>query len=312
MPPKRRGAQAKSATKPPPPPPEPPKPLPSSRSVPAPPAPAPPPPPQPVETDAAKVRKEWFKFIGAWYEPQRKKLVEKLQKDILVKYKDLGSPKETQKLREMELFEKLDSIAEQLTQPARAEWERRLALAQLREDQWDDMSAEEQQAVMGVFAGFFTDDVEDMGDLSTDPSSIEEEESIVEEPPYRGIPAYPPASSRQPIPPTPTKQAFEFVHPTSFFAESMTPPNPTKKLPALSMVSHPYRVALPRVDASVPSRITWQPSAHLMRDAPLSLRVQTSMAYSVSRTGLRKPESSHRYLRLTLPSPLLPPRPLSL
>lgn len=263
MPPKRRGAQAKSATKPPPPPPEPPK-LPSPpKSVPAPPAPAPPPPPQPVETDAAKVRKEWYKFIDAWYEPHRKKLVEKLQKDILVKYKDLGPPKDTQKLREMELFEKLDSIAKQLTEPARAEWERRLALAQLREDQWNDMSAEEQQAVMGVFVGFFAEDMDDL--------SFEEEESIVEEPPYRGGPPYPPTSSKQPIPPTPTKQAFEFVHPTSFFAESTTPPNPTKKLPALSMVSHPYRVALPRVDASVPSRITWQPSAHLMRDAPLSL-----------------------------------------
>ncbi|KAI9568638.1 hypothetical protein HD554DRAFT_2172098 [Boletus coccyginus] len=210
MPPKRRGALAKSATKPPPPPPEPPK-LPSPpKSVPTPPAPAPPPPPQPVETDAAKVRKEWYKFIDAWYEPHRKKLVEKLQKDILVKYKDLGPPKDTQKLREMELFEKLDSIAKQLTEPARAEWERRLALAQLREDQWNDMSAEEQQAVMGVFVGFFA---EDMDDLSAEPPSVEEEESIVEEPPKLSN------SSTQ----------------HSFFAESMTPPNPTKNLPALSM-----------------------------------------------------------------------------
>jgi hypothetical protein len=267
MPPKRRGAQAKLATQPTQPaPPEPPKPPPSSKSVLAPapiPAPAPPPPPpQPVETGAAKVRKEWSKFIDAWYEPQKKKLVEKLQRDILVKYKALGSAKDTQKLREMELFEKLDSIAQQLALPARAEWERRLELAQLCEDQWNDMSGEEQQAVMGVFAGFFADDVEDMDDddLSVDPSSIGEEESVVEEPPYRGIPSYspfvPPASSRQPIPPTPTRQTFEFVNPTSFFADSMTPPNPTKNLPALSMVSHPSRVKLPLAHAPIPSRIT--------------------------------------------------------
>ncbi|KAH0834889.1 hypothetical protein J3R83DRAFT_10535 [Lanmaoa asiatica] len=251
MPPKRRGAQAKTAThanKAAPP--ESSKPLPSSKpvlaSVPAPALatvlpPPPPPPPQPVERDATRVRKEWSKFIDAWYEPQKKKLHEKLQKDLLVKYKNLGSAKETQKLREMELFEKLDSIAQQLAQPARAEWERRLELAQLREDQWDDMSGEEQQAVMSVFVGFFADDVEDMedDDISADPSSIEEEESIVEEPQYRGIPSYPPsapsAPSRQPIPPTPTRGNFEFVNPTSFFPDSMTPPNATKNLPALSM-----------------------------------------------------------------------------
>ena len=267
MPPKRRGAQAKlatQATKPAPP--DPPKPPPSSKSVlpPVPiPAPAAPPPPlQPVETGATKVRKEWSKFIDAWYEPQKKKLVEKLQRDLLVKYKALGSAKDTQKLREMELFEKLDSIALQLAQPARAEWERRLELAQLREHQWDDMSGEEQQAVMGVFAGFFADDVDDMedDDLSAPPSSIEEEESVVDEPPYRGVPSYspfvPPASSRQTIPPTPTRQTFEFVNPTSFFTDSMTPPNPTKNLPALSMVSHPSPVKFPLAHASIPSRIT--------------------------------------------------------
>lgn len=196
----------------------------------------------PPETEATKVRKEWSKFMDAWYQPQKKKLVEKLQKDLLVKYKSLGSAKETQKLREMELFEKLDSLAQQLTQPARTEWERRLELAQLREDQWDDMTGEEQHAVMSVFAGFFADDVEDMrdGDLLTEPSSIEED-SVSEEPPYRVTPFYPPplssAPSRQPIPPTPTRQTFEFVNPTSFFADPMTPLNPTKNLPALSMVS---------------------------------------------------------------------------
>ncbi|KAG8216522.1 hypothetical protein J3R82DRAFT_6638 [Butyriboletus roseoflavus] len=228
MPPKRRGAQAKMAslaTKPGPP--EPSKPSSSSKS--------------PVETDATKVRKEWSKFIDAWYEPQKKKLVEKLQKDLLVKYKSLGSAKETQKLREMELFEKLDSMAQQLAQPARTEWERRLELAQLREDQWDDMSGEEQHAVMSVFVGFFGDEVDDVDDddISPERSSIGEEESVVEEPYYRGIPSYPPsapsASFRHPIPPTPIRGNFEFVNPTSFFADTMTPPNPTKNLPALSM-----------------------------------------------------------------------------
>ena len=204
------------------------------------------------------MRKEWAKFIDAWYEPQKKKRVEKLQKDLLVKYKSLGSAKETQKLREMELFEKLDSIAEQLAKPARAEWERRLEHAQLREHQWTDMSGEEQQAVMGVFVGFFADDVEDMedDDISADPSSVEEEDSVVEEPPYRGIPSYSPsvhpAPSRQTIPPTPTRQTFEFVNPTSFFVDSMTPPNPTKNLPALSMVSHPSRVVSPLAHTSIP------------------------------------------------------------
>ncbi|KAF8434853.1 hypothetical protein L210DRAFT_3506528 [Boletus edulis BED1] len=232
MPPKRRAEKPRSAAltaK------DPPKQPPSARPVPvsAPILPPPQPPPPPPETGAAKVRKEWSKFVDAWYEPQKRKLVEKLQKDILVKYKSLGSAKETQKLREMELFEKLDSIAEQLTQPARVEWERRLALAHLREDQWDDMTGEEQQAVLSVFVGFFTNDVEDMED---DDLSSSIEEDIAEEPPYRGMPSYaPPALSRQPIPPTPTRQTFEFVNPTSFFVDSMTPPNPTKNLPALSM-----------------------------------------------------------------------------
>ncbi|KAF8555811.1 hypothetical protein OG21DRAFT_1507317 [Imleria badia] len=228
MPPKRRGAPAKSAA--------PAKPPPSAKPIPSP---IPPPPP---ESDATRVRKEWAKFIDVWYEPQKKKMVEKLQRDLLVKYKDLGPAKDTQKLREMELFEKLDLIAQQLAQPARTEWERRLELAQVRENQWDNMSGEEQQAVMSVFVGFFADDVEDWDDddLSADPSSVEEEEeSVVEEPPYRGIPSYPPsvppAPARQPIPPTPTRQTFEFVNPTSFFADSMTPLNPIKNLPALSM-----------------------------------------------------------------------------
>ncbi|KAH0834797.1 hypothetical protein J3R83DRAFT_10398 [Lanmaoa asiatica] len=202
------------------------------------PAPTPsPPPPQPVEKDAARVRKEWSKFINAWYEPRKKKLVEKLQKDLVVKYKNLGSIKETRILREMEFFEKLDSIAQQLAQPARAEWERRLELAQLREDQWDDMSGEEQQAVMTVFVGFFADDVEDMmdDDILVDPSSIEDVWNVVEpqhremmrvdEPLGPKLPSY--------IPPTSTRGDFEFFNPTSF-TDSMTVLYP-KNLPTLSM-----------------------------------------------------------------------------
>ena len=273
MPPKRRGAQAKTApqaNKPAPDAPKPPptsKPAPATVPIPAPILPPPPPPPQPIEFGATKVRKEWAKFMDAWYEPQKKKLVEKLQRDLLVKYKDLGSPKETQKLREMELFEKLDSLAQQLAQPARAEWERRLELAQLREDQWDNMSGEEQQAVLSVFVGFFSDDIEDMddADISADPSSIEED-SVIEEPPYRGIPSYPPSApsapsvlsttSRQPpIPPTPTRHNFEFVNPTSFFPDTMTPLNPDRNLPALSMVS-PRRITSLQASRIPSSRIT--------------------------------------------------------
>ncbi|KIJ14617.1 hypothetical protein PAXINDRAFT_100088 [Paxillus involutus ATCC 200175] len=209
---------------------------PSTKAVPPAPVQPPPPPPQPVEFPATKVRKEWNKFIDAWYEPQKKKLLDKLQKDILLKYKDLGPPKETQKLREMELFEKLDSIAEQLTQPARKEWERRLDAAQLREDQWDDMSGEEQQAVMGVFIGFF-DEVEEaeyVEDTSADPSSIEEEDSVFEESQLRGFHGFP-SSSKLPTPPTPTRGTFEFVSPSTFFTNGVIPSNPTKNLPALSI-----------------------------------------------------------------------------
>lgn len=252
MPPKRRGAQAKAAaaqaTRPPPDPPKQPS---QSKPVPA-------PPPPPIESDAEKVRKEWSKFIDTWYEPQKNKLVEKLQKDLLVKYKNLGSAKETQKLREMDLFEKLDSIAQQLALPARAEWERRLDLAHLHEDQWDDMSGEEQQAVMSVFVGFFTNEFEELDDddLSPNTSSIEED-SVVEEPQFRSHhPSAPSSSARQPIPPTPTRANFEFVNPTSFFADATTPPNPSKNLPALSMVS-PHRPPLSQpAYTSIPARIT--------------------------------------------------------
>ncbi|KAF9226419.1 hypothetical protein BS17DRAFT_548549 [Gyrodon lividus] len=248
MPPKRR-TQAKAATpaakaaqsvQPAPAPP-------STKATPVPPIPQPqpqpqhpPPPPQPVETPAAKVRKEWKKFIDTWYDPQKKKLLDKLQKDLLLKYKDLGSFKDTQKLREMELFEKLDSVAEQLAQPARKEWERRLEAAQLREDQWDDMTGEEQQGVMGVFIGFFGDDeveeIEYDDEAYTNSSSVEEAESVVEEPQHRGLHNFASfAPSKQPTPPAPTRGAFEFVSPQSFFADAMTTLNPTKNLPALSM-----------------------------------------------------------------------------
>ncbi|KIK97607.1 hypothetical protein PAXRUDRAFT_824769 [Paxillus rubicundulus Ve08.2h10] len=238
MPPKRR-TPAKAATPAakaaPPAKPAPAKPAPpSAKAVPPAPVQPPPPPPQPVELPATKVRKEWNRFIDAWYEPQKKRLLDKLQKDLLLKYKDLGPPKDTQKLREMELFEKLDSIAEQLTQPARKEWERRLDAAQLREDQWDDMSAEEQQAVMGVFVGFF-DEVEEYGeDASADPSSIEEEQCVFEESQLRGFHGFP-SSSKLPTPPTPTRGTFEFVNPSSFFTDGVIPSNPTKNLPALSI-----------------------------------------------------------------------------
>ncbi|KAF9239254.1 hypothetical protein BU15DRAFT_74677 [Melanogaster broomeanus] len=211
----------------------------SSKPAPAPPAPIPPPPPpppQPVETSATKVRKEWKNFIDTWYDPQNKKLLDKLRKDLILKYKNLGSSKDTQKLREMELFEKLDSIAAQLAQPARTEWERRLEAAGLREDQWDDMTGEEQQAVLGVFVGFFGDeDVEEPAYDDQGPddlSFVEDDESAAEEPQHPGLQSFLPSST---APSTPSRGTFELVNPSSFFLDATTPSNPTKNLPALSM-----------------------------------------------------------------------------
>ncbi|KAF8839669.1 hypothetical protein BDN67DRAFT_1012110 [Paxillus ammoniavirescens] len=309
MPPKRRTpakAAAPAAKAAPPAQPAPAKQAPpSTKAVPPAPVQPPPPPPQPVELPAAKVRKEWNKFIDTWYEPQKKKLLDKLQKDLLVKYKDLGPPKDTQKLREMELFEKLDSIAVQLTEPARKEWERRLDAAQLREDQWDDMSGEEQQAVMGVFIGFF-DEVEEAEydeDTSADPSSIEEEESVFEESQLRGFHSFP--SSKLPTPPTPTRGTFEFVSPSTFFTNGVIPSNPTKNLPALSIdhlatlgPSNTGRTAEP-ASASVGGVFgfqSWASEAGIAAQQP-QVQVQAAKSPSASQTLSARPRATDNMSR---------------
>ncbi|KAI6033501.1 hypothetical protein BKA83DRAFT_4177935, partial [Pisolithus microcarpus] len=76
----------------------------------------------------------------------------------------------------------------QLAEPARSEWERCLEAAQLREDQWDDMTSEERQAVMRVFVGFFGDEEDDDdedGDNQVavaDPLSSEADECATQDP----------------------------------------------------------------------------------------------------------------------------------
>lgn len=193
------------------------------------PAPSPPPPPQPVETPAAKVRREWQKFISNWYEPQLKKLKEQIQKDLAAKYKNSGLSKAQQKARDAELQKKVSQMAPQLAEPARTEWEKRLEAAQLREDEWNDMSTEEQQAVLNVFIGLFGDDDgdDDDDDDGANASSIGEDETPSEDQ-YR-------APASKPSPPMPGSATFELVNPTSLFVETASPLNPTKTLPALSM-----------------------------------------------------------------------------
>ncbi|KAG6335321.1 hypothetical protein ID866_3769 [Astraeus odoratus] len=207
-------------------------PLPSTKAVPAP-TPQPSPPlPQPIDTPASKVRREWERFIGNWYEPQKKKLEEQLHKELATKYKKSGSSKAQQKARDSELQQKLTQLAEQLAEPARSEWEKRLEAAHLREDQWIDMTLEEQRAVLSVFIGFFGDeedeDVDEDGkeqQPSTAVSSVEEDEDQ-----SKGLSLF--GSTPSPLP---NNATFELVNPSSLFVETASPLNPTKKLPALSM-----------------------------------------------------------------------------
>lgn len=202
--------------------------------VPSPPPP-PPPPPQPVETPATKVRREWQKFISNWYEPQQKKLREQIQKDLAAKYRNSGLSKAQQKARDAELQKKFSQMAPQLAEPARTEWEKRLEAAQLREDEWNDMTSEEQQAVLNVFVGLFGDDDgdddDDDGPNQQSPANVSSigEDEIPTEDQYR-------APGSRPSPPMPSSATFELVNPTSLFVETASPPNPTKTLPALSMV----------------------------------------------------------------------------
>ncbi|KAI6002964.1 hypothetical protein EDD15DRAFT_1443850 [Pisolithus albus] len=196
----------------------------------------PPPPPPPTESAAAKVRTEWRQFIVSWYEPEKKKFEQQLQKELTAKYKKLGSSKIQQKARAAELDEKLCNLAKQLAEPARSEWERRLEAAQLREDQWDDMTSEEQQAVMRVFVGFFGDEEDDDDEdddnqvAVADPVSSEAEECATQDP-SGGFTSLPRAKPS----PMSTNATFEFVNPTSLFVDGASPPPPSTSLPSLSM-----------------------------------------------------------------------------
>ncbi|KAI6007884.1 hypothetical protein EDC04DRAFT_2907562 [Pisolithus marmoratus] len=263
------------------------------------PAPVPPPPP-PVETPATKVRREWQKFIVSWYRPEKKKLEEQLQKELTTKYKKSGSSKAQQKAKAAELDEKLSMLAKQLAEPARNEWERRLEAAQLREDQWDDMTSEEQQAVMGVFVGFFgeeddedvddDDDAEDDQVVSADPLSLEADESAIQDQ-SEGFASLPRA---KPSPLFSTNTTFQFVNPTSLFVEGASPPHPATTLPSLSMdhlatlgTSHTGRPVDPSPmnasSGSVPSFHSWASEAGLTVHQP---QMQTSQPTSQT-LGLR-------------------------
>jgi len=234
-----------------------------AKAAPAPsPPPPPPPPPQPVETPAAKVRREWQKFISNWYEPQLKKLKEQIQKDLAAKYKNSGLSKAQQKARDAELQKKVSQMAPQLAEPARTEWEKRLEAAQLREDEWNDMSTEEQQAVLNVFIGLFGDDDGDDDDDGASAFSIGEDE-IPSEDQYR-------APASKPSPPMSSSATFELVNPTSLFVETASPLNPTKTLPALSMVrlgtlpiTSPTHHWLTRIIS-----LTWAPPVLDVRPSP--------------------------------------------
>ncbi|KAG1735598.1 uncharacterized protein EDB91DRAFT_1337623 [Suillus paluster] len=251
MPPKRKSAKpAPAQPKPAPPPPQAAKPAPVPQAVkpaPAPqaakPAPAPqavkpappPPPPPPVETPSAKVRKEWQNFISSWYEPEKKKLIDQLTKELDLKYKKSTSRiQQTARLTEKE--KRLSEIATQLAEPAHEEWNNRLAAAQLQVDDWTDITDQEQQSVISVFVVFFQDDEDNEEDEeSTTFDSNETEESVasaVEEPQF--LDASPFFTVRQ-SPPTPVTANFELVNPSSFFTDTISPLNQARKLPELAM-----------------------------------------------------------------------------
>ncbi|KAG0694837.1 hypothetical protein DFH29DRAFT_1005974 [Suillus ampliporus] len=248
MPPKRR-TPAKSAPAPakPAPPPAPPqntpKPTPQAAKPAPPPAPAPvpapppPPPPPVVETPSAKVRKEWQNFLSSWYEPEKKKLIDQLTKELDLKYKKATS-KIQQTARHAEKEKKLSEIATQLAEPAHEEWNNRLAAVQLLVDDWTDITEQEQQSVISVFVVFFQDD-DDNEDV-VDPTALdsnEMEESLalalaVEESHFAD--SSPLFAARQ-SPPTPVTANFQLVNPSSFFTDTIPPLNQARKLPELAM-----------------------------------------------------------------------------
>lgn len=268
--------------------------------VPSPPPP-PPPPPQPVETPATKVRREWQKFISNWYEPQQKKLREQIQKDLAAKYRNSGLSKAQQKARDAELQKKFSQMAPQLAEPARTEWEKRLEAAQLREDEWNDMTSEEQQAVLNVFVGLFGDDDgdddDDDGPNQQSPANVSSigEDEIPTEDQYR-------APGSRPSPPMPSSATFELVNPTSLFVETASPPNPTKTLPALSMdhlatlgASSAGRPAEPLLTSSAAGGFGFQ---HWASEAGLASQPSPSLApKSVAQSLVPRPRATDNLSR---------------
>ncbi|KAG2067127.1 hypothetical protein BDR04DRAFT_1105666 [Suillus decipiens] len=239
MPPKRRAA-AKSAPAPPKPPPAQPKQTPppaQPKQTPTPPLPAPPPPPPPppVESPSAKVRKEWLLFISTWYDPEKKKLVDQLTKELDAKYKK-SSSRAQQNARHAEMEKKLSEITTQLAEPAHEEWNNRLAALQLRVDDWTDITEQEQHSVINVFNAFYEDNEEDNDSTPLDSNEIVESvasvASLVEEPQLGDSSPF--FTVRQ-SPPTPVTANFELVNPSSFFTDTISPPKQARKLPELAM-----------------------------------------------------------------------------
>ncbi|KAG1836285.1 hypothetical protein DFJ58DRAFT_847050 [Suillus subalutaceus] len=233
MPPKRRTA-AKSAPAPAKPaaPPAQPKPTATPAVKQAAPPPQPPPPPPPVETPSAKVRKEWLNFISTWYEPEKKKLVDQLTKELDAKYKK-SSSRIQQNPRHVEMEKRLSEITTRLAEPAHEEWNSRLAAVQLRVDDWTDITQEEQQSVINVFNAFYEDNEEDEGSTPFDSNEIDESVALAAEEPQLGD-SSPFFTTRQ-SPPTPITANFQLVNPSSFFTDTISPAKQARKLPELAM-----------------------------------------------------------------------------
>ncbi|KAG1850289.1 hypothetical protein C8R48DRAFT_727787 [Suillus tomentosus] len=237
MPPKRKTA-AKSTpapAKPAAPPPPKPAPAPTPPAVKQAPPPPPPPPSPPViiESPSTKVRKEWLDFISTWYEPQKKKLVDQLTKELDAKYKKSASRMQ-QNARHAEMEKKLSEIMTQLAEPAHEEWNSRLAAQQLRVDDWIDITEQEQQSVIDVFNAFYDDNEEEENHPTPfDANELEEPVASAVEEPQLGDSS--PFFTNRQSPPTPVTANFQLVNPSSFFMDTISPAKQARKLPELAM-----------------------------------------------------------------------------
>lgn len=236
MPPKRRTAAKSTPAPAKPAAPPPPKPAPTPPAVKQAPPPPPPPPSPPViiESPSTKVRKEWLDFISTWYEPQKKKLVDQLTKELDAKYKKSTSRMQ-QNARHAEMEKKLSEITTQLAEPAHEEWNSRLAAQQLRVDDWTDITEQEQQSVIDVFNAFYDDNEEEENHPTPfDANELEEPVASAVEEPQLGD-SSPFFTTRQ-SPPTPVTANFQLVNPSSFFMDTISPAKQARKLPELAMV----------------------------------------------------------------------------